>query len=114
MKIKKYGLVFFVFLVFTNQNFGAVWSSLGTSGINKAYSSLSSFVGSKNQEIENYWNQTIGNLITQIEEENKKREQKLKELRALESELLLSEKELLFLIEQEKELLGKEVEVIGK
>lgn len=81
-------------------------SLIASSGSNIAYSSLSSFLNKKNNEIERYWENEISPVIDRIKEESEKREEKIKILKRIEQERLLLSKEMEFLLKQESELLG--------
>lgn len=98
--------ILFVLLSFIAFSFAGVWSSLGSSGISEAYGELNSFVSSKNNELKSFWDTNIKNLLDEIEKENKEREKNLKQLEALNKELLLNKKELDFLLKQNVELLN--------
>lgn len=103
----------FVLSIFIISCFGATWSSVALSGISIAYTGLENLVNSKNNEIKNFWDTNIGNLIKEIEKESKERERNLKQLEALDKELLLNKKELNFLLEQNNNLLNIKASVNG-
>ena len=102
---------FLILLISFVFSFAGVWSSLSSSGRNGAYSELNSFVNSNNNEIKNFWDNEIKNLMVEIEKESKEREKNLKQLEALNKELLLNKEELYFLLKQNNELLGIEADI---
>ena len=97
--------------LFGSLGFAGVWSSLSRSGIDSAYSSLNSFVTSKNNEIKQFWETNIQTLLEEINKESQEKEKSLKELRALQKELLLNKKESNFLLKQHNELLSTKANV---
>lgn len=104
-------LILLSFFLFSSLSFAGVWSSLSSSGIDSAYSSLNSFVTSKNNEIKQFWETNIQTLLEEINKESQEKEKSLKELRALQKELLLNKKEINFLLKQHNELLSTKANV---
>lgn len=96
----------FVLLIFGTFSFAGVWSSLGSSGISEAYGELNAFVDSKNNEMKAFWENNIKNLLSEIEKQSKEKEKHLKQLEALNKELLLNKQELNFILKQNLELLN--------
>lgn len=109
--MKKLLILLPLFFLFSSFSFAGVWSSLSSSGINSAYSSLNSFVTSKNNEIKRFWEMNIKTLLEEISKESQEKEKNLKELRVLQKELLLNKKELNFLLKQHNELLSTKANV---
>lgn len=98
--------ILFCLLLLNSLSFAGVWSSLRSSGIVSAYGDLNALVSSRNDEIKAFWDNNIRTLLTQIDKESQEKEKNLKQLEALKKELLLSKKELNFLLKQSNELLG--------
>lgn len=109
--MKRFLILLSLLFLFGSLSFAGVWSSLSSSGIDSAYSSLNSFVTSKNNEIKQFWETNIQTLLEEINKESQEKEKSLKELRALQKELLLNKKEINFLLKQHNELLSTKANV---
>ncbi|WP_276950787.1 hypothetical protein [Helicobacter rodentium] len=109
--MKRFLILLSLLFLFGSLSFAGVWSSLSSSGIDSAYSSLNSFVTSKNNEIKQFWETNIQTLLEEINKESQEKEKSLKELRALQKELLLNKKEINFLLKQHNELLSAKANV---
>lgn len=109
--MKRFLILLSLLFLFGSLGFAGVWSSLSSSGIDSAYSSLNSFVTSKNNEIKQFWETNIQTLLEEINKESQEKEKSLKELRALQKELLLNKKEINFLLKQHNELLSTKANV---
>ena len=109
--MKRFLILLSLLFLFGSWSFAGVWSSLSSSGIDSAYSSLNSFVTSKNNEIKQFWETNIQTLLEEINKESQEKEKSLKELRALQKELLLNKKEINFLLKQHNELLSAKANV---
>ena len=109
--MKRFLILLSLLFLFGSLGFAGVWSSLCRSGIDSAYSSLNSFVTSKNNEIKQFWETNIQTLLEEINKESQEKEKSLKELRALQKELLLNKKEINFLLKQHNELLSTKANV---
>ncbi|QKG30294.1 hypothetical protein [Campylobacter sp. RM16187] len=105
-------LVTLFFLVIATAN-GATWSNMQKSGFNQAWERTKNFTTQENEKIEQFWTDEIKPLIEKIAEQVKLKEQNLKTIKALEAEINLTDKEILFLFEKEKQLLGNEANVKG-
>ncbi len=101
MRIKT---LFFIVLVAT-ELFAGTWSSSSQSGIQSAYSELDQLVREKNEQSARKWEE-IEELIDEISKQTKKKEQLLAEINALQKEQSSDEEQILFLMEQEKNLLN--------
>lgn len=91
--------------------FACNWSLIANSGSEQAFSNLDNFLSNENNNIKKYWENDIKNVIDDIAEESKKREQNLKILKNIEKERLLANKQIEFLLKQESELLGNEATI---
>ncbi len=106
-------LVFLSLFFVGSLSFAGVWSSLSSSGIHQAYAELNSFVSQKNAEIKQFWDTNIKNLLEKINKESQDKEKNLKQLEALQKEILLNKEEINFLLKQHNELLGVKANVNG-
>lgn len=89
------------------------WSSTSLSGIHPAYSMLDNIIKSRNKEVENKYAKEIQPIIDEIKEQTKKKNELLAQIRELEKERLKDSYYQQFLLEQEKQLLGKEIDLGG-
>ena len=105
--------VFFSLFFVGSLSFAGVWSSLSSSGIHQAYAELNSFVSQKNAEIKRFLDTNIKNLLEKINKESQEKEKNLKQLEALQKEILLNKEEINFLLKQHNELLGVKANVNG-
>ena len=105
--------VFLSLLFVGSFSFAGVWSSLSSSGIHQAYAELNSFVSQKNAEIKQFWDTNIKNLLEKINKESQDKEKNLKQLEALQKEILLNKEYINFLLKQHNELLGVKANVNG-
>ncbi|OCS21934.1 hypothetical protein CFVI97532_06965 [Campylobacter fetus subsp. venerealis cfvi97/532] len=105
-------LITLLFFVLTIVN-GGIWSNMQESGFNQAWKKMEAFSTKQNENIEKYWTDEIKPLIEKIAEQAKLKEQNLKTIKALETEINIDDKEILFLLEKEKQLLGNEANVKG-
>ncbi len=106
-------ILFFLFL-FVSNSYAGVWSSMSKSGFNGAYVELNDFVKNQNSYIEKFWNEEIKPIIDKIAKKEKEKEKKLKILRELEKNNLITDKKIEFLLNQKKELLSNEANIISK
>lgn len=97
-----------------SNSYAGVWSSMSTSGFNGAYVELNDFVKNQNSYIEKFWNEEIKPIIDKIAKKEKEKEKKLKILRELEKNNLITDKKIEFLLNQKKELLSNEANIISK
>ena len=106
-------LVFLSLFFVGSFSFAGVWSSLSSSGLHQAYAELNSLVSQKNAEIKQFWDTNIKNLLEKINKESQEKEKNLKQLEALQKEILLNKEEINFLLKQHNELLGVKANVNG-
>lgn len=107
----------FIFTSFSNAFWDYInpipWSSMELSSIGSHWDNLNEWIEGKTDEIQSYWKNEISQVLIKIAIETKKKEQKLKIIKKLEAEINKSNKEILFLLEKEKQLLGNEANVKG-
>ncbi|CAD7289499.1 hypothetical protein LMG7974_01576 [Campylobacter majalis] len=108
--MKFFATLFFIALTSLS---GATWSNMQKSGFNQAWERTKQFSTKENEKIEQYWINEIQPLIEKIAEQVRQKEENIKTLKALEIEINLSDREILFLLEQEKQLLGNEANAKG-
>lgn len=93
--------------------YAAVWSSSAADGVNLSFNQLDDKVDKLNEKSEDIWKDDIKPLIEQISEEINKKNTLLKQIESLEKEKSKVEKEVIFYLEQEKNLLGNYDSLIG-
>lgn len=81
------------------------------SGSSSAFEDLEDFLKEKNDKINDYWKNDIKPIINKIKEESSQREEKLKKLREIEKERLVTNKQIEFLVQQEAELLSNKANI---
>ncbi|TEY04698.1 hypothetical protein ELQ15_08240 [Campylobacter sp. US12a] len=111
MKKQIVGL-FLTFVLAVNSN-AVVWSLAIPDGWEDAILHLLDVSKELNDKSKNKWNNDIKPLIEQIKEETNKKKKLLEEINALEKENSKSEKNMIFLLEQEKKLLGNSQTIIS-
>ncbi|TEY00733.1 hypothetical protein [Campylobacter sp. US33a] len=99
--------------LFLIHSYGAVWSSSGDDGIRNSFDNLTNLVDQKNEESKRKWSEEIQPLIEKIKEQTLIKEQLIKEINALEIETTMENKNMIFLLEQEKKLLGNYENILG-
>lgn len=93
--------------------YAGVWSSSAADGVNSSFNQLDEKVNKLNQNSEDKWKDNIEPLIEQISEEINKKNALLKQIESLEKDKAKVEKEVIFYLEQEKNLLGNYDSLIG-
>ncbi|ECP7254771.1 hypothetical protein ACMWEF_001567 [Campylobacter jejuni] len=111
MKKQIVGL-FLTFALAVNSN-AVVWSLAIPDGWEDAILHLLDVSKELNDKSKNKWNNDIKPLIEQIKEETNKKKKLLEEINALEKENSKSEKNMIFLLKQEKKLLGNSQTIIS-
>lgn len=110
--IKKLLKILFVTLIaFNSLSYAGAFSNLFTSGIFIYYASLESYIRGEQKILQNMWENEIGDILKQINEEARKKEELLKTLNALQQETAIKTQEINFLLEQEIYLLDNNANI---
>lgn len=102
-----------IFILLSNLAYGAVWSSMTSSGIDLQYMTLNQFIKAQNKKIQEFWEKDIADLISKIANEQKTEEEIYKKIEQIEKEILLIQKEKSFLLKQEIQLLDNYQNIKG-
>lgn len=102
-----------LFLMIASVSYAGVWSSSGEDGIHQAFSELDELVKQLNEKTQDKWTNEIEPLIEEVAKETNKKNTLLKEIEAIEKDKVVNEKEIIFYLEQEKNLLGNYDSIIS-
>ncbi|MCI7047699.1 hypothetical protein [Helicobacter sp.] len=113
MKISK---ILFLFIFFANYSLAGVWSHMGINGIDGAYSSINASISVREEAVRAIWASQINPLLQSIRNNTTEKKMLLEQISELEKKINISQKNKVFLLEQEKKLLGKliEIEAVAK
>ena len=102
----------FYLLLLTEYNYALVpCSFVSDTNSSTKHTDIKDFIKDENNDIKNYWKDNIKPVVKNIKEESKKREEKMKKLKAIETERLVIAKKIEFLLQQENELLGNFINI---
>lgn len=103
--------ILFFLLCSISLSFGGVWSSLNNSGFTRAYGELDNYSKAQIQEIEDYYNNEIKNVLDELNKAQIKNQELLTTIQELDKEILLQENQINFLLKQESRLLGNQADI---
>ncbi|CAM3313496.1 hypothetical protein [Helicobacter labetoulli] len=102
--------IFFIFMEYIYA-FTIPCSYVSDTNSSTKHENIRDFIEDENTDIRNYWKDTISPIVENIKEESNKREEKMKKLKAIETERLVIAKKIEFLLKQENELLGNFINI---
>lgn len=89
----------------------AVWSSMTADGIQGYFFALSALVSANEEAIRGIWSADIKPVLNDIRKGTTEKKMTLEQISSLETEINILQKKKIFLLEQEKQLLGKMADV---
>ncbi|STQ88919.1 hypothetical protein [Helicobacter pullorum] len=108
--------IFSIIIAFVSFSFAGVWSSMSSNGIQGAYASLDVLISTREEAIRTIWSSQINPLLQNIRNNTAEKKLLLEQISGLQKKINISQKNKIFLLEQEKKLLGKiiDIEAINK